>query len=121
VGLFQVLAILFPGTSRSGATIMGGMVLGLSRLAATEFSFFMAIPAMLGASVIKMIGVYKILTLSDLPTFLVGFLVSFFSALIVIRGLLAYVSRNSFIPFAWYRIVFGLILLFVYWNYAVSF
>ena len=116
VGFMQVLAMLFPGLSRSGATIMGGMTLGLSRTAATEFSFFLAIPAMLGASIVKMGDVADVMTTADIPVFAVGAIVSFLSALVVIRALIRYVSRNTFTPFAWYRIVFGIILLAVYWN-----
>jgi len=116
VGVIQVLAVLFPGTSRSGATIMGGLVLGLSRTAATEFSFFLAIPAMLGASIIKLFKVRDLLSAADIPLFAVGFGVSFLSALLVIRGLLSYVSRKSFVPFAWYRILFGALILILYWN-----
>lgn len=116
VGCFQVLAILFPGMSRSGATILGGLSLGLSRRAATEFSFFLAIPAMCGASLVKLAGARNDLALDDVPLFAVGFLVSFVSALVVIRWLLVYVSRHSFAPFAWYRIAFGAILLAIYWN-----
>ncbi len=111
VGTFQVLAILFPGISRSGATIMGGMTLGLSRIAATEFSFFLAIPAMLGASIVKLAGARDLLCVSDVPLFAVGFAVSFFVALVVIKGLLRFVSHRSFAPFAWYRIGFGIFLL----------
>ncbi len=116
VGFFQVLAVLFPGTSRSGATIIGGMVLGLSRKAATEFSFFMAIPAMVGASAIKMWKVRALLSPADIPVFSIGFLVAFLSALVVIRALIAYVSKRSFEPFAWYRIFFGVLLLWLYWG-----
>jgi len=116
VGCFQVLALLFPGVSRSGATIMGGLISGLSRTAATEFSFFLAIPAMLGASVIKLLKVRDLMSTADVPVFAVGFAVSFVAALVVIRRLLAYVSRNTFIPFAWYRIFFGAFLLLLYWN-----
>jgi undecaprenyl-diphosphatase len=116
VGLVQVLAIIFPGVSRSGATIMGGLALGLSRTAATEFSFFLAIPAMLGASIIKLYKVRDLLSTADLPFFTVGFFVSFLSALLVIRSLLTYVSRKSFVPFAWYRICFGILILILYWN-----
>jgi undecaprenyl-diphosphatase len=116
VGFFQVLAILFPGTSRSGATIIGGLMLGLSRTAATEFSFFMAIPAMLGASLIKVWKVRALLSPADIPVFSIGFLVSFLSAAIVIRALIAYVSKRSFKPFAWYRIFFGVLLLWLYWG-----
>ena len=116
VGLFQVLAIVWPGISRSGATIMGGLALGLSRTAATEFSFFLAIPAMFGASLVKVGDIADVMTPADVPVFAVGFVVAFLSALVVIRALLRYVSRNSFRPFAWYRIVVGLILIAVYWN-----
>jgi undecaprenyl-diphosphatase len=121
VGLFQVLAILFPGISRSGATIMGGLTLGLSRTAATEFSFFLAIPAMLGASIIKLAGVRDIVTVADVPLFGVGFVVAFVSALLVIRALIKFVSSNSFAGFAWYRIAFGVILVAFYWNSRGSF
>jgi undecaprenyl-diphosphatase len=116
VGMIQVLAILFPGISRSGATIMGGLVLGLSRKAATEFSFFLAIPAMLGASFIKLIKARELMSVADLPVFTVGFVVSFLSALMVIRSLLSYVARRSFVPFAWYRILVGALILILYWN-----
>jgi undecaprenyl-diphosphatase len=115
VGIIQVLSILFPGVSRSGATIMGGLTLGLSRKAATEFSFFLAIPAMLGASIIKMIDVRHVVTLSDVPLFSVGFIVSFIAALIVIKRLLVFVSHHSFVPFAWYRIIFGTGFLVLFW------
>ena len=121
IGMFQVLAILFPGVSRSGATIMGGLMLGLSRIAATEFSFFLAIPAMFGASILKLTGARDLITLADIPLFSVGFLVSGISAFFVIKGLLAFVSRNSFAVFAWYRIVFGAGLLVLYWSGTVGF
>lgn len=111
VGLFQVLAILFPGTSRSAATIMGGLVLGLSRTAAAEFSFFLAIPAMMGASLIKLAKVREQLTWSDGPVFAIGFAVAFLSAMAVIKWLLSYIGRRPFTPFAWYRILFGALLL----------
>lgn len=107
VGLVQVLAILWPGISRSGATILGGLGLGLSRRAATEFSFLLAVPALLGAGTLKLWGVRGQLAAADLPGLSIGFLVSFAVALLVIRGLLAYVSRRSFAPFAWYRLAAG--------------
>jgi undecaprenyl-diphosphatase len=107
IGVVQVLSIIFPGVSRAGATIMGGLGFGLSRTAATEFSFFLAVPAMLGATAIKMFKVRDLVTSSDLPVFAIGFAVAFVSALIVIRKLLSYVAQNSFRPFAWYRIVVG--------------
>jgi len=95
---------------------MGGLVLGLSRTAATEFSFFLAIPAMIGASLIKLVKVRDLMAPADIPVFTIGFAVSFLSALLVIRGLLSYVSRRSFVPFAWYRIFFGALILALYWN-----
>lgn len=121
VGLFQVLAILWPGLSRSGATIMGGLALGLSRTAATEFSFFLAVPAMLGASIIKMGDIADVATPADIPVFAVGFVVAFVSALVVIRTLIAFVSSNTFRPFAWYRIVFGVALLVLYYTTGAGF
>jgi undecaprenyl-diphosphatase len=116
VGLFQVLAMLWPGISRSGATIMGGLALGMSRTAATEFSFFLAVPAMFGASLIKLGDVLDVMTARDVPVFAVGFLVAFASALLVIRALLAFVSKNTFAGFAWYRILFGIALVVLYWG-----
>ena len=110
IGLAQVLSLV-PGTSRSGATIMGGYVLGLSRVAATEFSFFLAIPVMLAATLYDLLKSWSYLAPSDAPMFVVGFIVSFASAVVVVRGFLRYVSRHSFAVFAWYRIVLGVLLL----------
>jgi len=110
IGLAQVLSLV-PGTSRSGATIMGGYALGLSRLAATEFSFFLAIPVMLAATAYDLLKSWAALSAGDLPMFAVGFAVSFFSALVVVKGLLRYVSKHTFAAFAWYRIVLGALLL----------
>lgn len=111
VGLAQTLA-LFPGVSRAGATIMGGLVFGLSRRAATEFSFFLAIPTMLAATVYDLYKNWHLLSLErDLPVFAVGFVASFVAAMVAVKALLKYVSSHSFTVFAWYRIVFGLIVL----------
>jgi undecaprenyl-diphosphatase len=110
IGVAQVLSLI-PGTSRSGATIMGGYALGLSRTAATEFSFFLAIPVMLAATIFDLLKSWSALTPGDLPMFAVGFLVSFLSALVVVRAFLAYISRHSFTVFAWYRIAFGALLV----------
>jgi undecaprenyl-diphosphatase len=110
IGLAQVLSLI-PGTSRSGATIMGGYALGLSRVAATEFSFFLAIPVMLAATLYDLLKSWSVLVPADAPMFVVGFLVSFISAVIVVRAFLAYVSGHTFSAFAWYRIVFGAALL----------
>jgi undecaprenyl-diphosphatase len=112
IGVAQVLSLV-PGTSRSGATIMGGYVLGLSRVAATEFSFFLAVPVMLVATVFDLLESSEYLTPADFPVFAVGFLVSFISAVIVVRAFLAYVSGHSFAAFAWYRILFGASLLWI--------
>jgi len=110
IGLAQVLSLI-PGTSRSGATIMGGYALGLSRTAATEFSFFLAIPVMLAATLYDLMKSWSVLAPSDIPLFAVGFIVSFVSALIVVKAFLSYVSGHSFKVFAWYRIAFGAVLL----------
>ena len=96
---------------------MGGMVMGLSRVAATEFSFFLAVPAMLGASLIKLASHREAIALTDVPLFGVGFVVSFIVSLFVIRALLSFVSGHAFNIFAWYRILFGL-ALFACWGYA---
>jgi undecaprenyl-diphosphatase len=110
IGLAQVLSLI-PGTSRSGATIMGGYALGLSRVAATEFSFFLAIPVMLAATMYDLLKSWSVLAPADAPVFAVGFIVSFLTAVIVVRAFLAYVSGHSFSAFAWYRILFGAALL----------
>jgi undecaprenyl-diphosphatase len=110
VGLAQVLSLI-PGTSRSGATIMGGYALGLSRVAATEFSFFLAIPVMLAATLFDLLKSWSTLVPSDAPMFALGFIMSFISAVIVVRAFLTYVSGHSFRAFAWYRIAFGALLL----------
>jgi undecaprenyl-diphosphatase len=110
IGLAQVLSLV-PGTSRSGATIIGGYALGLSRTAATEFSFFLAIPVMVAATLYDLLKSWSSLSPADVPFFAVGFLIAFGSALIVVKGFLSYVSRHSFAVFAWYRIIFGLLLL----------
>ena len=110
VGLAQVLSLV-PGTSRSGATIMGGYALGLSRRAATEFSFFLSIPIMFAATLYDLFKSRGALGAGDAPAFAVGFVVSFVSAVIVIRAFLRYVSHHSFAVFAWYRIALGVLLL----------
>ncbi|HEY7479040.1 MAG TPA: undecaprenyl-diphosphate phosphatase [Gemmatimonadales bacterium] len=112
IGLAQVLSLI-PGTSRSGATIMGGYALGLSRKAATEFSFFLAIPVMFAATMFDLAKSAGTLSASDIPFFATGFVVSFVSALVVVKAFLAYVSGHSFAVFAWYRIGFGLVLLWL--------
>ena len=110
VGLFQVLALI-PGVSRSGATIMGSLLLGIDRKAATEFSFFLAIPTMLGATVYDLYKNRGTLDGGGALLIAVGFGVAFLSALLVVRSLVGFVSRNGFAPFAYYRIALGLVML----------
>jgi undecaprenyl-diphosphatase len=104
-------AALIPGTSRSGATIIGGLFFGLSRKCATEFSFFLAIPTLVAASAYSLWKARALLSLDDVPMFGVGFIAAFISAFIVVRWLIRYVSTHDFTIFAWYRIVFGLVVL----------
>lgn len=114
IGFAQALAMI-PGTSRSGATIIGGLFLGLSRKAAAEFSFFLAIPTMFAATAYDLYKNWALFSVSDLPLFLVGGVASFVSALIAVRTLIKFVSRHDYTVFAWYRIVFGgLVLLTAY-------
>ena len=115
VGLVQCLAMI-PGTSRSGATIIGGMLLGLSRKAATDFSFYLAIPTLIGAGAYSLYKERALFSIMDLPMFAVGLLFSFASALLCVRWLLKYIATHSFVPFAWYRIVFGVVVLFTHWQ-----
>jgi undecaprenyl-diphosphatase len=110
IGCAQVLALI-PGTSRSAATILGGYTLGLSRPAATEFSFLLAIPTLLAAAGYDIVKNRHLFTAADVPMFVVGTGVSFVAALVVIRGFLRYVQRHSFSAFAWYRIAFGALIL----------
>jgi undecaprenyl-diphosphatase len=110
IGIAQAFALI-PGTSRSGATIIGGMLFGLSRQAATEFSFFLAIPTLFAATGYDLIKNRRLLASDDLAMIAVGFAVAFVSALFTIRGLLRYVAHHDFVPFAWYRIAFGLLIL----------
>jgi undecaprenyl-diphosphatase len=113
VGMAQVLSLV-PGTSRSGATIMGGYCLGLTRQAATEFSFFLAVPVMIAATGFDLVQSAGSLSSADVPVFAIGFGVAFLSALVVVRAFVGYVARSSFAAFAWYRIAFG--VLFVAWH-----
>ena len=110
VGIAQCFALI-PGTSRSGATIIGGMLFGLSRKAATEFSFFLAVPTLVAAGLYDLWKHRDMLSAADTPIFGVGMVVSFVSAFVVIRWLIRYVASHDFKPFAWYRIAFGLVVL----------
>ncbi|MBI2768905.1 MAG: undecaprenyl-diphosphate phosphatase [Burkholderiales bacterium] len=119
VGFVQCLGMI-PGTSRSGATIIGGMLLGLSRKAATDFSFFLAIPTLVGAGVYSLYKERHLLSAADLPLFIVGLVFSFISAWLCVRWLLRYISTHSFVPFAWYRIAFGIVVLATAWSGLVT-
>ena len=110
VGLAQCLALI-PGTSRSGATIIGGLFFGLSRKCATEFSFFLAVPTLLAATAYQLWKERALLSAADIPMFTVGFVAAFVSAFLCVRWLLRYISTHDFTPFAWYRIAFGLVVI----------
>jgi len=118
VGLVQCFAMI-PGTSRSGSTIIGGMLLGLSRQAATDFSFFLAIPTLIGAGAYSLYKERALLSVADIPLFSVGLVFSFISAWLCVRWLLKYISTHDFIPFAWYRIAFGIVVLATAWTGTV--
>lgn len=125
VGLAQCLALI-PGTSRSGSTIIGGLLFGLSRKAATEFSFFLAMPTMVGAAVYSGYKYRDLFQPADLPVFAIGFVTSFIFAMLAVRALLKFIGNHSYAAFAWYRIVFGLIILATWqlnvidWSTAVG-
>ena len=110
IGCAQCLAMI-PGTSRSGSTIIGGLLFGLSRKAATEFSFFLAMPTMVGAAVFSGYKYRDLFQPDDFPVFAIGFVVSFIFAMIAVRGLLKFIASHSYAVFAWYRIAFGLVIL----------
>ncbi len=115
VGLAQCFSLI-PGTSRSGATIMGGMIFGLSRQVATEFSFFLAVPIMFAATGYQVLKYRSLFTAADIAPFAVGFVVSFVAALIAVRALIRYVAHHDFRAFAWYRIVLGVVVLAYFWG-----
>ncbi len=110
IGFAQALAMI-PGTSRSGATIIGGLFFGLSRQAATEFSFFLAIPTMFAATLYDVYKNRDLFSMDDMALFVVGGTVSFISAFFAVRGLIRFISRHDFTVFAWYRIIFGVLVL----------
>lgn len=115
IGLFQLIAAVFPGTSRSGATIIGALLIGVSRTVAAEFTFFLAIPVMLGASALKLVkfGLKTgfVMTGSELTILLVGMIVSFIVSILAIKFLMSYIKNNDFKVFGWYRIVLGILVL----------
>jgi undecaprenyl-diphosphatase len=119
VGCAQALALI-PGTSRSGATIIGGLFFGLSRKAATEFSFFLAIPTLFAATAYEVVKYRHLFMAGDLGMFVVGSITSFISAFLCVRWLLRYISRHDFTLFAWYRIAFGLVVLGTHYAHVVN-
>ena len=111
IGIFQLIAAIFPGTSRSGATIVGALLLGVSRTVAAEFTFFLAIPVMFGASLLKLVKFSFAFTGTELTILLVGMLVAFITSMFIIKFLMSYIKKHDFKVFGWYRIVLGIIVL----------
>ena len=111
IGLFQLLAAVFPGTSRSGATIIGALMIGVSRTVAAEFTFYLAIPVMFGASLLKLLKFGFAFTSLELAILLVGMVVSFLVSVVVIRFLMGYIRKHDFKVFGWYRIFLGALVL----------
>ena len=118
VGIAQTFALI-PGTSRSGATIIGGMLFGLSRKVATEFSFFLAVPTLVAAGAYSLLKNRALLSVDDIGFFAVGSFTAFLSAFICVRWLLRYITTHDFTVFAWYRIAFGLVILYTSYSGAV--
>ena len=119
VGFAQAVAMI-PGTSRSGATIIGGLLIGLSRKTAAEFSFFLAIPTMFAATAYDVFRNRHLFSADDIGMFAVGCAASFISALLAVRGLIRFISQHDFTVFAWYRIVFGIVVLATAWFGVVD-
>ncbi len=114
IGVFQLIAAVFPGTSRSGATIIGALMIGVSRTVAAEFTFFLAIPVMLGASLLRLVRFGFAFTAAELVLLLVGMLVAFIVSILVIRFLMSYIKKHDFKVFGWYRIILGILVLFYF-------
>lgn len=119
IGIAQVFALI-PGTSRSGSTIMGGMLWGIERKTATEFSFFLAVPMMVAATAYDVLKHYQFFTLHDIGLILIGFVAAFVSGLVAVKALLRFVSKKNYIPFAYYRIVFGIAIIILWLSGWIS-
>jgi undecaprenyl-diphosphatase len=115
VGLFQLVAAVFPGTSRSGATILGGIFIGMSRTIAAEFTFFMAVPVMFGASLLKLVKFGFAFTGSEVLILGAGLITAYIVSVIIINFLMQYIQKRDFKPFGWYRIVLGIVVLLYFW------
>lgn len=111
IGLFQLIAAIFPGTSRSGATILGALLIGVSRTVAAEFTFFLAIPVMLGASLLKILKFGFSFTGSELMILITGMVTAFLVSIVVIKFLMGYIKKHDFKVFGWYRIILGIVVL----------
>ena len=111
IGIFQLIAAIFPGTSRSGATIVGALLLGVSRTVAAEFTFFLAIPVMFGASLLKLVKFGFLFTTAELIILVIGMIVAFMVSVVVIKFLMGYIKKHDFKVFVWYRIVLGILVL----------
>ncbi len=109
--IFQLIAAIFPGTSRSGATIVGALLIGVSRTVAAEFTFFLAIPVMFGASLLKLIKFGLVFTTNEFILLIIGMLVAFLISMLTIKFLMSYIKKHDFKVFGWYRIVLGIIVL----------
>ncbi|MFR8172918.1 MAG: undecaprenyl-diphosphate phosphatase [Marvinbryantia sp.] len=116
IGAFQLIAAVFPGTSRSGATILGAIMIGVSRTVAAEFTFFLAVPVMLGASLLKIVKFGFSFTQMELVLLLVGMVVAFVVSIAVIKLLLGYIRKHDFTVFGWYRIILGVVVLAYFWS-----
>ncbi len=116
IGAFQLIAAVFPGTSRSGATILGAIMIGISRTVAAEFTFFLAVPVMLGASLLKIVKFGLVFSTSEIVLLLVGMVVAFVVSIVVIKLLLGYIRKHSFTVFGWYRIALGIAVLAFFWS-----
>lgn len=117
IGLFQVIAAIFPGTSRSGATIVGALLIGVSRTVAAEFTFFLAIPVMFGASLLKVMKSSLNFTGMEITILIVGMVVAFITSMVVIKFLMGYIKKHDFKVFGWYRIILGIIVLLYFWIF----
>ena len=115
IGVFQLIAAIFPGTSRSGATIVGALLIGVSRTVAAEFTFFLAIPVMLGASLLKILKFGLVFSAAEAGILLTGMIVAFLVSIFVIKFLMGYIKKNNFKIFGWYRIILGVVVL-VYFS-----
>ena len=116
IGVFQLIAAVFPGTSRSGATILGALMIGVSRTVAAEFTFFLAVPVMLGASLLKILKFGFAFTQSEVVLLVTGMVVAFVVSIAVIKFLLGYIRKHSFVAFGWYRIILGIVVLAYFWT-----